>query len=97
MTTTTLIIVAALVLAIAAVRSRRARDGDKPTRGLPRRARDRCPTGKVPFETQADADRVVRRSQSQPHPGYNRPLQRSYRCPHCNQWHTTSQRKRINW
>jgi hypothetical protein len=57
----------------------------------------RCRSGKVPFDSKADADRVVRRSQTQRRDGYDRPLQRSYRCPHCGHWHTTSQRKRARW
>jgi len=57
----------------------------------------RCRSGKVPFDSKADADRVVRRSQTQRRDGYDRPLQRSYRCPHCGHWHTTTQRKRTSW
>jgi hypothetical protein len=68
--------------------------------GRPRPSRGRatrCRSGKVPFDSKADADRVVRRSQTQRREGYDRPLQRSYRCPHCGHWHATSQRQRASW
>jgi hypothetical protein len=65
------------------------------TRGGHARGRTgRCRSGKVPFDSRADADRVVYRSQAERREGYDRPLERSYRCPHCGHWHTTSQRAR---
>jgi hypothetical protein len=57
----------------------------------------RCRSGKVSFDTREDADRVVRRSQIQRRESYDRPLERSYRCPHCGRWHTTSQRRQASW
>jgi hypothetical protein len=92
-----------LVLALGAgaairLRLRFLRRPRPPRRPAPAaRPRGRCPTGKVIFTRQADADRVVRRSRSGPRPGYDHPLVRSYRCPRCGFWHTTSQQKRITW
>jgi uncharacterized C2H2 Zn-finger protein len=101
MTDATIIASLLLVLALgagAAIRIRSVRRRRPPRRPAPAaRSRARCPTGKVIFTRQADADRVVRRSQSGPRPGYDRPLVRSYRCPRCGFWHTTSQQKRITW
>jgi hypothetical protein len=57
----------------------------------------RCRSGKVPFDSKTDADRVVHRAQSDRREGYDRPLERSYRCPPCGRWLTTSQRKRAPW
>jgi hypothetical protein len=57
----------------------------------------RCRSGKVAFDSEADADRVVPRPRRARREGYDRPLERSYRCPHCGRWHTTSQRKRARW
>jgi hypothetical protein len=39
----------------------------------------RCPTGKRPYDTRAQA-RLCRKR----YPGAAR---RAYRCPHCDQWH----------
>jgi hypothetical protein len=63
----------------------------------PRRRGRGCRSGKVPFASKSEADQVVRRSQTRRRPGYDRALERSYRCPHCGYWHTTSQRKRVGW
>ena len=94
MSLSTLAILLGLVFLLYwAVRSRTEHD-----RGAPAgRARRPCPTGKVPFARRDDADQVVRRSRTNRGSDYDRPLQRSYRCPHCGAWHTTSQRKRTHW
>jgi hypothetical protein len=95
-----LAVLGAAVLARAAlgVRSwqRRTGSGAARERASGRRGRG-CRSGKVPFASKSAADQVVRRSQTQRRPGYDRPLQRSYRCPHCGYWHTTSQRERVGW
>jgi hypothetical protein len=66
------------------------------TRGSHARDRTgRCRSGKVQFDRKADADRVVYRSQAERREGYDRRLARSYRCPDCGRWHTTSQRPRV--
>jgi hypothetical protein len=100
MSATTTVLLIALIVVYLASRSRRPpspgrRDARKPTTVT--RDRGRCPTGKVPFPTQSDADQVVRRSQTGDRDRYDRPLDRSYRCPHCGSWQTTSQRKRASW
>jgi hypothetical protein len=65
------------------------------TRGATGRGRTgRCRSGKVQFDSKVDADRVVHRSQAERREGYDRPLERSYRCPDCGRWHTTSKRAR---
>lgn len=87
---------ALLVVLVCILRPSRGHTDSRPGEGRHRGPRN-CPSGKVPFQSQADADRVVLRSQLDRGPGYDRPLQRSYHCPHCHHWHTTSQRKRINW
>jgi hypothetical protein len=86
-TNTALLIGLLLLLASPAIRRRlndRRPGGYDPRPGStqPRRGA-RCRSGKVPFDCREDADRVVRRSQTQRRDGYDRPLQRSYRCPHC--------------
>jgi hypothetical protein len=63
----------------------------------PRGRATRCRSGKVAFDSKADADRVVRRSQTDRREGYDRPLERSYRCPHCGRWHATSQHRSARW
>jgi hypothetical protein len=90
---TVVVVVAALLILYLAIRSRTELDRH-PGVG---RARRRCPTGKVAFASRRDADHVVYRSQASRGNGYDKPLQRSYRCPHCGAWHTTSQRKRSHW
>ena len=100
MSTTTTVLLIALIVIYLANRSRRPptpsrRNG--PTAATAERDRRRCPTGKVSFRTPSDADQVVRRSQTSDRNRYDRPLDRSYRCPHCGSWHTTSQRKRASW
>jgi hypothetical protein len=96
-----LAILAVIVLARVALVARawhQGRPGPGPGPAPPSRRRAAgCRSGKIPFGNKADADLVVRRSQTQRRPGYERPLERSYRCPHCGQWHTTSQRKRASW
>jgi hypothetical protein len=95
----------ALVLASEALRACLGRQrpdghdpGPAPAPAPTRRRREvRCRSGKVAFDSRADADRVVTRSQTQRRERYDRPLQRSYRCPHCGHWHTTSQPKRAVW
>jgi hypothetical protein len=93
-----LVILAVIVIARLGLIARawqQARHGHTP--GPRPRSTDRtrrCRTGKVPFESKADADRVVRRSQTERREGYDRPLERSHRCPRCGRWHTTSQHKR---
>jgi hypothetical protein len=98
---TLLEILAVVVVAMVITRLRggsAGRRGHDPAAGRPpRRPPGRCRTGKVAFGSQAAADRVVHRSQTQRHDGYDHPLQRSYRCPHCGYWHTTSQRRRATW
>lgn len=87
---------ALLVVLVCILRPSRVHtDSHRPGEGRHRGQRN-CPSGKVPFESQADADRVVLSSQVDRGAGYDRPLQRSYHCPQCKHWHTTSQRKRIN-
>jgi hypothetical protein len=87
-----LVVLAVIFLALV---TRGGRDRQPPRRGhrTPAR-RARCRTGKVQFDSKADADRVVHRSQTKRREGYDRPLERSYRCPDCGRWHTTSQRNR---
>ena len=89
MSITTVIIVLALALIIRAVLGSRTADHHRPTGGHQRRG---CRTGKVEFASRGEANRVVHRSQTDRGSGYDHPLQRSYRCPHCGYWHTTSKR-----
>jgi hypothetical protein len=88
--------VAGIALTVRVRQPRQPGTRRAPTR-RPRPPARPCRTGKVPFASKTDADRVVRQSQTQRRPGYDRPLQRSYRCPHCGHWHTTSQRQRVGW
>jgi hypothetical protein len=91
-----LIILARIGLIARAWQQGRRRHGPAPAPRSRDRTR-RCRSGKVPFDSKADADRVVHRSRTERREGYDRPLERSYRCPHCGRWHTTSQRKRASW
>jgi hypothetical protein len=86
---TTIIILLVVGLIIREIiRERFGRDARSDDSGR----RGGCPTGKVEFATRGDANSVVRRSKADRGRGYDRPLQRSYHCPHCGSWHTTSRR-----
>jgi hypothetical protein len=47
-----------------------------------------CPTGKIPYATAVAAGRALSQHRRR---GWSN---RSYVCPHCRQWHVTSQPKR---
>lgn len=57
----------------------------------PRQARGvMCPTGKVPWRSERDADRALAETQDKRSGGDRPPECRHYRCPACHYWHLTS-------